>query len=220
MKWTFQIGFLLLFLFLFYQSFAQQNLAQTKQNQPSTDYLKLLEKFNRYDTIFYYNSAMNQYADFSVIINNDSLEMLSIQTFYKKSDKHFIKFRLEDSKGNSKFIHKGDESQFDSSEILYLEVDIPPIFPGGEEALLSFILKNLRYPIDDKFNKIQGKVYVQFTVNKKGDVINVRIIKRVSPNLDKEAVRVISSLPKWSPGYVDNKPVNCVYRVPINFKLN
>lgn len=100
-------------------------------------------------------------------------------------------------------------------------VDELPEFMNGELGLLKYIAKNTVYPDDAKINNITGKVIVQFVVRKDGSVSNVKIMKSVSPSIDTEAIRVISSLPKFEkPGKQAGRPVSTRLTVPITFALN
>ncbi len=103
---------------------------------------------------------------------------------------------------------------------VFTVVEEPPTFPGGEEALLKYIGSNVKYPEIAKENNITGKVYVQFVIEANGKVSNVKIVRGVDPALDKEAVRVIQSLPQWAPGKQAGRSVRVAFTVPINFKLN
>lgn len=94
-----------------------------------------------------------------------------------------------------------------------------PEYPGGQAALFAFLNKNLRYPTLQQELGIQGKVICQFVVNKDGSIIDIEVVKSVDPALDKEAMRVISQMPKWTPGFQQDKTVRVKYTLPINFKL-
>jgi len=94
-----------------------------------------------------------------------------------------------------------------------------PSFPGGASALQQYLAKNLRYPVKAVESKTEGKVLVRFVVMKDGSVSNVSVARSVDPSLDKEAVRVIQGMPKWSPGTHNGKAVNVRYTCPITFKL-
>ncbi len=98
-------------------------------------------------------------------------------------------------------------------------VDQMPEFPGGEYALRTYIGKNIKYPDDAVKTGIQGKVFVNFVINKDGNIVNPKIVRSVSPSIDKEALRVIGTLPKWTPGKNKGKIVAVSYTVPISFKL-
>ena len=86
--------------------------------------------------------------------------------------------------------------------------------------MMKFIQKNVRYPAIAKEYGIQGKVFVQFIVDKSGAVTNVKIVRGVDKHLDAEAVRVVKSLPKYKPGKQRGKPVRVMFTIPINFTLN
>jgi protein TonB len=103
--------------------------------------------------------------------------------------------------------------------IIFIRVEEMPEFPGGRSALGRYIAENVKYPVIAQENRIQGRVFVTFVVNKKGVVQNVEISRGVDPALDKEALRVISSLPNWKPGKQTGKSVNVRFTVPINFRL-
>lgn len=105
-------------------------------------------------------------------------------------------------------------------EEVFMVVEDQPEFPGGTAALMEFLRKNIKYPSICRENNIQGRVLVTFVVNKDGSIVEVEIAKGVNPSLDKEAVRVISQMPKWKPGYQRGKPVRVKYSVPVNFRLN
>jgi len=112
------------------------------------------------------------------------------------------------------------ENKIPEGEDIFFIVEKMPKFPGGETALRQFIANNIIYPELAKDNGIQGKVYVTFVVTKDGSVANAEIARGVDPLLDKEALRIVNTLPAWSPGYQRGKPVNVKYTVPINFVLD
>ncbi len=94
-----------------------------------------------------------------------------------------------------------------------------PVLPGNEEALFTYIGRNLHYPEAAKINGIQGKVVVKFCVTSKGDVKDHQVIESIDPNLDAEALRVIKTILRFEPGFHNGKPVSVWYEVPISFKL-
>ena len=94
-----------------------------------------------------------------------------------------------------------------------------PVLPGNKEALFDYIGRNLRYPDSAKVNGIQGKVVVKFCVTRKGDVTNHEVIISTNPYLDAEALRVIKTITKFEPGYIDGKTVSVWYEVPVSFIL-
>ncbi len=112
-----------------------------------------------------------------------------------------------------------EEQVVEEAEVFFI-VENMPEFPGGDLELRKHIAQNIQYPEIAKENGIQGRVFVQFVVNQKGEVEQVKVVRGVDPSLDKEAIRVINSLPKWKPGSQRGKPVKVSFTVPINFQLN
>ena len=94
-----------------------------------------------------------------------------------------------------------------------------PSFPGGQDALFDFIEKNIKYPKGAEDYGIQGRVILTFIVKKDGSLSDVRVAKSVDPALDKEAVRLVKSMPKWSPGKEKGQFVNVKFTVPVTFRL-
>ncbi len=101
----------------------------------------------------------------------------------------------------------------------FIVVEEPPMFPGGEAALQKYIAEHIQYPEVAKENNIQGKVIVRFCVTSKGGVDKVSVLKNVDPELDKEAIRVVQTLPAFKPGKQGGKPVPVWFVQPINFQL-
>lgn len=98
-------------------------------------------------------------------------------------------------------------------------VEQMPSFPGGQAALFEFLSKNIRYPVVAEENGIQGRVIVTFVVERDGSITDVRVAKSVDPSLDKEAVRVVSSMPAWIPGKQNGSAVRVKYTLPVTFRL-
>jgi protein TonB len=94
-----------------------------------------------------------------------------------------------------------------------------PEFPGGTEALYRFISKEVKYPKNLKKYKIEARVISKFIINKEGGIENIQIVNKVEPEFAEEVIRVLSLMPKWSPGTQMGKPVNVVFTLPISFKL-
>ncbi len=115
-------------------------------------------------------------------------------------------------------IIRQEEEKAEESQVFFIVEDMPE-FPGGELALRKFIANAIKYPVIAQENGIQGKVYVNFVVDKDGSITAAKIARGVDPSLDKEALRVVNSLPKWKPGMQRGKPVKVSYTVPISFVL-
>lgn len=94
-----------------------------------------------------------------------------------------------------------------------------PEFEGGVQALLKYLSTNIKYPKTAEKAGTQGRVVVQFVVNKDGGIVDTKVVRGVDPELDKEALRVVNAMPKWKPGMQDGKPVRVKYTVPIMFRL-
>ncbi len=98
-------------------------------------------------------------------------------------------------------------------------VEQMPSFPGGQSALLQYLSSNIKYPVVAEENGVQGRVIVTFVVEKDGSITDVRVVKSVDPSLDKEAQRVVKSMPKWIPGKQNGSAVRVKYTVPVTFRL-
>jgi len=138
------------------------------------------------------------------------------------------KFKVEDGSNNPNAVRK--ESELDllgegtgggtaKKEEPLLIAEFPPQFPGGEQELYKFIGQNLKYPVIDQEMGNQGRVIVRFVVSKTGEVTNLTLLKGISPTCDKEAMRVIKSMPKWIPGKQHGNPVPVYFTLPIVFQL-
>ena len=98
-------------------------------------------------------------------------------------------------------------------------VEQQPLFPGGPAALMKYLSENTKYPVVAQENGVQGRVTVQFVVEKDGSISDVHVLRGVDPSLDKEAVRVVKSMPRWTPGKQNGITVRVNYRVPVLFRL-
>lgn len=94
-----------------------------------------------------------------------------------------------------------------------------PEYPGGMSAFVQWLTKNLNYPVTAQRSKIQGTVLVAFIVNKDGSITDLKVVKSVSPELDREALRVLRLMPKWKPGEDHGEPCRTYFSIPIVFKL-
>lgn len=94
-----------------------------------------------------------------------------------------------------------------------------PQYPGGEMAMMQYLMRSLKYPAEAKAAQEEGRVVVKFVIEADGSISNPEIIQSVSPSLDAEAVRVISAMPRWTPGKSNGNAVACAYTIPVSFKL-
>lgn len=107
-----------------------------------------------------------------------------------------------------------------NSNRVYDVVEQMPSFPGGISGLRTYLNQNIRYPAEAQEICVQGRVVVSFVVGKDGHISDVTVLRSVDPSLDKEAVRVIRNMPRWTPGKQGGEPVKVRYNVPVSFRLN
>lgn len=111
------------------------------------------------------------------------------------------------------------EEEDPDEQTIFTVVEKQPEFPGGQAALMQYLSKNIKYPQIAAENGVQGRVIVQFVVNKDGSIVDAVVARGVDPYLDKEALRVVNAMPKWKPGEQRNKPVRARFTLPVMFRL-
>lgn len=99
------------------------------------------------------------------------------------------------------------------------ETDRIPLFPGGQDGLMKYLSDNVKYPKVAEDRGIQGRVILQFVIDKKGKTTDIKVVTSVDPELDAEAVRAVKAMPRWEPGLVGDKKVKVKYILPLAFKL-
>ena len=152
--------------------------------------------------------------------NNGSFFLEKTRTFTKPEayQKPAVKSRRKEDSGS---ILYGDiPAGLNSTDDVFDVVEQMPSFPGGQTALMQWLNDNIHYPVVAADNGVQGRVIIQFVVEKDGSVSGVTVAKSVDPSLDKEAQRVVKSMPKWSPGKQNGSAVRVMYTVPVTFKLS
>ena len=112
-----------------------------------------------------------------------------------------------------------EEEEVEEQEIFEVVEQMPEFPNGGMAGLMQYLSKNIKYPTIAQENGTQGRVTVQFVVNADGSIVDAKVIRGVDPYLDKEALRVINSMPKWKPGMQRGKAVRVKYTVPVMFRL-
>ncbi|MBQ6761079.1 MAG: energy transducer TonB [Prevotella sp.] len=119
----------------------------------------------------------------------------------------------------SKQAEKKNGGKNRGKDFVFDVVEQMPSFPGGYQALFDYLDKNIKYPAKAVKNKIQGRVIVQFIVDEKGNLSDIKVVKSVEPYLNAEAVRVVKSMPRWNPGMQNGKAVKVRYTLPVTFRL-
>ena len=117
-----------------------------------------------------------------------------------------------------KYVPVVEEEEVEEQQIFQVVEEMPE-FPGGMAECMKFLAKNIKYPTIAQENGVQGRVIVQFVVNKDGTIVDPVVVRSVDPYLDKEALRVIKAMPKWKPGKQRGKAVRVKYTVPVTFRL-
>ena len=136
-----------------------------------------------------------------------------------------VQINTEDDKNRDIVINQpvstgtGGVSEDPDEHVVFQIVEKMPSFPGGENALNQYLSKNIKYPPIALENGVSGRVICQFVVNRDGSIVDVEVVRSVDKSLDNEAVRVIKSMPKWSPGEQRGKPVRVKYTLPVNFRF-
>ena len=107
----------------------------------------------------------------------------------------------------------------EATEEIFVVVEQQPEFPGGMSALMKFLSDNIKYPVIAQENGIQGRVITTFVVERDGSITDINVVRGQDPSLDKEAVRVIKTMPRWKPGQQRGKPVRVRFTLPVQFRL-
>ena len=104
-------------------------------------------------------------------------------------------------------------------DAIFVVVENNPEFPGGSDSLYAYIARNIRYPEAAKKEKIEGRVFVTFVIEKDGQVSSAKILRDIGGGCGEEAIRVVKSMPKWKPGTQNGQPVRVQFNLPVSFQL-
>lgn len=115
------------------------------------------------------------------------------------------------------FLHNQSLAQTDDT--IYSLADEQPVYPGGMSAFFKYVQTNLEYPESAKSKGIEGRVFVEYVVEKDGSISSAKILKSLDGDCDKEAIRLVTNSSKWAPGKIDGKVVRVKMALPLNFKL-
>jgi protein TonB len=181
---------------------------QPEEEQVQQDQLMNSEKFTDY--------AMDDEAPQEVTKTQDETEKsdvaISSVTFDQGSEEG-----QQVLKQNEVVVEKVEQKEEETK--VFEVVEQMPQFPGGDAALMQYLSSHIKYPVVAEENGIQGRVVCTFVVERNGSITDVRVVKSVDPSLDKEAVRVIKSMPNWIPGKQNGSAVRVKYTVPVTFRL-
>lgn len=133
-----------------------------------------------------------------------------------------VEIQVEDNKDIEVVIAPPVEASVveEVEEEIFVVVESMPEFPGGQQEMMKFLAENIKYPVIAQENNVQGRVICQFVVEKDGKVTDIQVVRSSGDaSLDKEAKRVIESMPKWKPGKQRGKAVRVKYTIPVNFRL-
>ena len=172
------------------------------------DYDCIKVKITRDSNTFYYDN---------MIIDVPTGNLIVIGTYRHNSSTYPV---VKIPKQEIKEVTPTKNSKISKSKKIYDVVDEMPVFPGGQGALLEYLASHVKYPVVSQENHVQGRVIVSFVVECDGSIADVRVERSVDPSLDREAIRVVSSMPRWSPGKLNGYIVRVKYSVPVSFRLN
>lgn len=149
-------------------------------------------------------------------LNMDQIEVVEDT----KEIKEEIKIQEFDEVQNTQIAEVKIEEEVDEEEVkIFTVVENDPEFPGGMDALYKYLAENIKYPQLARDNGITGKVYVTFVVERDGSIANPRILRDIGGGCGAEAIRVVKSMPKWTPGKQRGKAVRVQFNLPVNFNL-
>ena len=173
----------------------------------NNDYDCIKVKITREPNTFYYDDQIIDVPTGSLII---------VGTYRHYSSTYPV---VKIPKQEIKEVTPTKNSKISKSKKIYDVVDEMPVFPGGNGALLEYLATHVKYPVVAQENGVQGRVIVSFVVERDGSITDVRVVRSVDPSLDREAARVVSSMPRWTPGKQNGSAVRVKYNVPVMFKL-
>ncbi|GJG43470.1 hypothetical protein PRLR5052_25080 [Prevotella lacticifex] len=168
----------------------------------------------------YYKTDIDIAPSMTKQVDIPAFEARRNYSYYKSNslyeDRRFnISFKLLGY--NESYIDQKTEKGLNDS--IYEDVEQMPSFPGGQWALMQYLANNIKYPVVAQENGIEGHVVVSFVVERDGSITDVQVVRSVDPSLDREALRVVRSMPKWIPGKQKGQAVRVKYNMPVSFRL-
>lgn len=192
------------------QYFRKDSYSVDNLLKSSVHYLDEEKKIMNGKAVYYYSSGKTSSEGY---YNNNKRD--SVWLFYYENGSLSAKIRFQE--GEIIDIYKSVSE--DGKKLDGFPNDRKPAFPGGTDALINYLSKEIKFPRKSRKKGIEGKVVVGFTIDKSGSIKECHIAKSVNEELDLEALRVVTKMPKWIPGIQFNRHVNVKYLIPINFKL-
>ncbi len=173
------------------------------------------------DTVYY--DENNDTAIYFCVVNRIRCSDSINYRFYKRNlsekDAQIVVLKSDLSPNEQNFLlPKFQIEEYVDNEVFRI-TDVEPQFPGGEEALMNFLCRNVRYPQVAREGGVQGTVYVQFVVRNDGSITDIAIVRGIGGGCDEESIRVVKLMPKWIPGKNNGQPVNVFFNLPIRFIL-
>lgn len=169
--------------------------------------------------------SYNITANGSIYIKIDNVKMKEEKITWQTNPDGIILedlfFQLQsDSLKYDELVNWNPNEELAYNEVIEIDkVDEKPSFPGGESAMKSYLNSNVKYPVEAQENCIQGRVIVQFIIEKDGSISDVKISRSVDPSFDREALRVVKAMPKWNPGKLQGIPARVKNEVPVVFRF-
>ena len=169
--------------------------------------------------------SYNITANGSIYIKIDNVKMKEEKITWQTNPDGIILedlfFQLQsDSLKYDELVNWNPNEELAYNEVIEIDkVDEKPSFPGGESAMKSYLNSNVKYPVEARENCIQGRVIVQFIIEKDGSISDVKISESVNPSFDREALRVVKAMPKWNPGKLQGIPARVKNEVPVVFRF-
>lgn len=158
---------------------------------------------------WYDNGQLRRSYNYKGALNLDG----DVLTYYKTGE-----LKRKDLYKEGKLV-KGNLYSIEGIEVEHSDFIMEATYPGGNNELIAFLVKNLKYPKKAKKNNVEGKVYVKFRIDDKGRITDAKVVKSVDDELDEEALRVVNKMPKWSPYIMDGEIMATYFMLPVSFTL-
>ena len=199
-----------------YNKDSKSYLAQFDLTQMNIEAIKVLKEDEAKST--YGERAANGAMKF-YLKGTTKKEVMDAMWQHKGEEEPLLVQLIEKSENGSVSVESITKKPAEEGEIFQV-VEEQPMFPGGMQEMMKFLQQNIKYPKEAQEQGKQGRVIVQFVVNKDGSIVNDSIVRSVDPLLDAEALRVVRSMPNWTPGKQKGKPVRVRFTLPVTFHLN